>query len=94
MSDTSSELKLRFSLVVQNSNIHKSMLIMDLFHSSFWPIQRNLAEQQRHINKRVHKGYIRNSLIDIEPSCFPPDHLHLRKGLITRLFNQVQMKKP
>ena len=60
-----------------------------LSYPEIWPIQRNLYDHKILLQRRVKKGSIRKSLTGIEPTSSPPDHLHMRKGLISRLLNQV-----
>ena len=34
-------------------------------------------------------GCVRRKAISIEPACCPPDILHIKKGIISKLLNQV-----
>ena len=40
-------------------------------------------------SSKERKGCIRKPLIKVDASSCPPDMLHLKKGLITKLLNQV-----
>ena len=48
----------------------------------------NLKRDQL-LGQRNPMGYVRPSLIHLEPSSCPPDLLHLTKGVILKQFNQV-----
>ena len=54
-----------------------------------WPIQRCLAESERLLGSKNCKGYKCQPLLHVEPTSCPPDHLHMRKGIISKLLNQV-----
>ena len=56
---------------------------------NLWPIQRCLAQSELLLGKQTNKGYARQPLLLIEPTHCPPDHLHMRKGIIGKLFSQV-----
>ena len=69
-----------------------NIMLLNLTKYSFldnWIIERSNQERARYFKKKDHKGYIRKPLLNIEPQCCPPDHLHMQKSLITRLLNQV-----
>ena len=38
---------------------------------------------------KLKKGCIRKPVMQIEPTNCPPDTLHMKKGIITKLLNQV-----
>ena len=56
---------------------------------NLWPIQRSLHQSELLLGKQNNKGYARPPLIKLEPTQCPPDHLHMRKGIIGKLFSQV-----
>ena len=60
-----------------------------LCFKGLWPIQRSLQEHDENVGKRNPRGCIREPLIKIEAINSPPDHLHMRRAIITRLLNQV-----
>ena len=66
---------------------------MDIYfcciENNLWPIQRSLEQSEIYVGQQINKGYARPPLIRIEPTSCPPDHLHMRKGIIGKLFTQV-----
>ena len=56
-----------------------------------WPIDRTNEEHDKLLSKsNDRKGCIRKKVMDIEPTCCPPDILHIKKkGIISKLLNQV-----
>ena len=61
-----------------------------IYSTEHWPIERNAQTCSEYFQKRDNKGYIRKPLLQVEPECCPPDHLHMRRSLINRLLNQVR----
>ena len=57
--------------------------------SDEWPMQRNLSEHRENMLSRNKRGCIKPSLTQIPPGCAPPDHLHMRKAIISKLFSQL-----
>ena len=58
--------------------------------TAVWTIQRNSnRRQQLQGDRQNNMGYIRDPLIDIEPNSCPPDLLHMKKGVLTKMVNQV-----
>ena len=57
-------------------------------------ISRSKNERNTIVYSKVQDnlGYIRPPLLDIEPSQCIPDFLHMKKGVINRLLNQVIVK--
>ena len=41
------------------------------------------------INPKNNKGYIREPLLKVDASSCPPDMLHMKKGIISKLVNQL-----
>ena len=41
------------------------------------------------MDQKEKKGCIRTPFMHIEPNCCPPDVLHMKKGIITKMLNQV-----
>ena len=55
-----------------------------------WPIQRNNQKRTDLQGDRNNDfGYIRDPLMDIEAESCPPDLLHMKKGVLTKLVTQV-----
>ena len=57
-----------------------------------WPIQRSLEEHKNNIGKRNPKGCKHEPLLQLDAINSPPDHLHMRRAIISRLFYQVNIK--
>ena len=55
-----------------------------------WPIDRTHDNHLRLQNQRNgHLGCIRKPLLALNSDCCPPDMLHLKKGIISKLINQL-----
>ena len=55
-----------------------------------WIITRTHAEHlQSMTESKNRKGCIRKPVINIEPTSCPPDLLHMKKGIISKLINQL-----
>ena len=55
-----------------------------------WPIERTHCEHLKLMtDSKCKKGCIRKPLIKLEPTSCPPDLLHMKKGIISKLLNQV-----
>ena len=53
-------------------------------------MERTYAEHLNLMNdSKQKKGCIRKPVMNVEPTDCPPDILHLKKGIITKLINQV-----
>ena len=40
-------------------------------------------------SSKERKGCVRRPLLKLEPTACPPDMLHMKKGIISKLLNQV-----
>ena len=62
-----------------------------LSDSKQWHISRTKHERTQILSSKVkdNLGYLRPPLLDLEPSQSIPDFLHMKKGVINRLLNQV-----
>ena len=56
-----------------------------------WTISRTKQERKMITGSKTvdTMGYVREPLLDIEPNQCVPDFLHMKKGVINRLLNQV-----
>ena len=54
-----------------------------------WSIQRSYKKHMKLLGCNPNKGCIRKPFIKIEPEFCPPDILHMKKGIITKLINQL-----
>ena len=55
-----------------------------------WPISRNYNAHINMMNDTANnKGCIRQPLLQVDASCCPPDVLHMKKGIVTKLVNQL-----
>ena len=55
-----------------------------------WSISRTYSEHMSLMTEsRNKKGCIRKPVMELEPTSCPPDILHMKKGIITKLMNQV-----
>ena len=62
-----------------------------LIEGELWPIERSLQQSSLLLGTSNNKGYARQPLLELEPTQCPPDHLHMRKGIIGKLFSQVSV---
>ena len=57
---------------------------------SDWPIERTLAEHMNLMtDNKNRKGCVRKPVIPLEPTSCPPDLLHMKKGIISKLLDQL-----
>ena len=57
---------------------------------SEWPIERTYCEHMKLMcDSKLKKGSIRKPLLRLEPTSCPPDLLHMKKGIISKLLNQL-----
>ena len=55
-----------------------------------WNIERNNVNHEELLHKSNNKkGCIRKKALNLEPEFCPPDILHMKKGIISKLLNQV-----
>ena len=54
-----------------------------------WPIQRCLEDHMHNMREKNPKSCVREPLIKIEPQNCPPDILHMKKAIITKMLNQI-----
>ena len=63
------------------------MLLSEITH---WPIERTYREHMNLMDSSKHKkGCIRKPVVQIEPTSCPPDVLYMKKGIISKLINQL-----
>ena len=63
-----------------------------LFVTDFrdWPIEQTYSEHlQLLCESKVKQGCVRKPLIQLEPTSCIPDLLHMKKGIISKLLNQL-----
>ena len=54
-----------------------------------WLVERTCATHNNLLSEWNNKSCVRQMLINVEPSQCPPDMLHMKKGIITKLVNQL-----
>ena len=55
-----------------------------------WPIERTYCEHLKLMcDSKLKKGCIRKPAMKLEPTSSPPDLLHMKKGIISKLLNQL-----
>ena len=55
-----------------------------------WPVERNYHDHMKMLaDAQNNKGCIREPLLELDSSCCPPDLLHMKKGIISKLVNQL-----
>ena len=57
---------------------------------SDWPIERTFENHMQSLrNSQNHQGCIRPPLLEVDSASCPPDILHMKKGIISKLVNQL-----
>ena len=54
-----------------------------------WKISRTFEEHLQNMGKTLKKGCVRQPLLQVDSTCCPPDILHMKKGIISKLVNQL-----
>ena len=55
-----------------------------------WGIERTIsAHLTLMCDRKEKKGCVRKPVINVEPKYCPPDFLHMKKGIITKLLDQL-----
>ena len=56
---------------------------------SDWPVQRHYQLHLELMDSKDKKRCIKTPFMWIDSTCCPPDILHMKKGIISKLINQV-----
>ena len=54
-----------------------------------WNISRNRDRRKQLLGENIHKGYINEPIVDLDPIRCPPDILHMKKRIIAKQLDQV-----
>ena len=73
-----------------NVQIHNYVYDFPFIENPEWIISRTYSEHMILMgDSRNKKGYICKPVMQLEPTSCPPDLLHMKKAIITKLMNQV-----
>ena len=74
------------TFILFTNTLNLSLLSTDVGQ---WQLTRTKEERDIHCKGDKAYGYFRQLLSDLDQSCCPPDLLHLKKGVISKLLNNV-----
>ena len=63
---------------------------MSISDKDQWTIKRTIENRANSLGKDPNYGNVRRPLLDLDPKQCPPDLLHMKKGVISKLLNQVK----
>ena len=62
----------------------------NIIEFTHWPVQRTYVEHMKSLQRKTNRnGCIRPPVTEINAENCPPDMLHMKKGIITKLVNQL-----
>ena len=84
------ESKIHFYVYTCYTSLHQIFKVCTLLSEyTEWDVERNYSDHMALLKSPNSKSCTREPLLKINADCCPPDILHLKKAIITKLLNQV-----